>query len=77
MTSDRLDGATVLVIGGSNETGPYVAQEFARCGAELLLTYFSDKDGAEKTADQVCSEGRKASIHPLDLLDSDSIENFN
>lgn len=73
MDNQRLSGANVLVTGASNETGPYVARAFAREGANLFLTYYSDEQGVRETTTEVEEEGGDAHVTQLDLLDQDSV----
>jgi NAD(P)-dependent dehydrogenase (short-subunit alcohol dehydrogenase family) len=72
-----LEGKRILVTGASNETGPHVARAFARFGAELVLTYHTDRDAGETVA-RSCRDAGAADVHlfQLDLLDMDQCSEF-
>jgi len=74
MNVERLEGKNVLVTGGSSETGPFICRAFARAGANLATTWFSNEKGARDVADYVEQQGRQALVHQFDLLDQESID---
>ena len=47
----------VLITGGSGEIGRAIAVEMAKNGAHITLTYFSNHEGAEQTANEVRKHG--------------------
>ena len=57
-----LEGRVALVTGASKGIGKGIALELARCGADVAVNYNSDKDGAESTAAEIRSLGRKALV---------------
>ena len=63
----RLQGKTVLVTGASKGIGRALALGCAREGADIILNYNSDRDGAESGADEIRSLGRKALVVGADL----------
>ena len=52
----------VFITGGSGELGRSIATLLAESGFDITLTYFSNHDGAEKTAESVRATGRKCEI---------------
>ncbi len=70
----RLEGAHVLVTGGSTETGPFVCDAFAEAGAHLALTYFSHEEEAAHVADRARDRKVRAETYFLDLLTQESID---
>lgn len=60
-----------LVIGGSGGVGGAIARALARHGHDLALTYRSDAEAAERTADAVRTLGGVATTHAHDLVTGD------
>ncbi|MGW5106080.1 SDR family NAD(P)-dependent oxidoreductase [Nocardia sp. NPDC004123] len=69
MTSDT-DLRWALVAGGSGGIGRAVCAALADDGWNVALTYHSNKDAAEATADRVREAGREALIAGVDLSDA-------
>jgi 3-oxoacyl-[acyl-carrier protein] reductase len=65
----RLAGRTVLVTGASSGIGRAIALACARSGADLVITYWRGREGAEDTAAAVRAMGRRGEVIPLDLAD--------
>ena len=65
-----LAGKTALVTGGNIGIGRAVSQAFARCGADVALTYYSHKKEAEETAQSIEDMGRKVYLFQLDATDA-------
>lgn len=55
-----LAGKKALVTGASKGVGKGIAIELARAGCDLAVNYRSDKDGAERTAEEIRALGRSA-----------------
>lgn len=63
----RLDGRVALVTGSDSGIGEGIALCFAESGADVVVHYYTDQEGAEDTAAKVCEHGRKAIIVQADL----------
>jgi glucose 1-dehydrogenase len=70
----RLDGKVALVTGSSRGIGKGIAEEFARSGADVTITYDGDESGAEETADYVRGQGRRALIVQVDVADEAAVD---
>lgn len=58
--SGRLAGKVAVITGADSGIGRAVAALYAREGADIAILYLCEHDDAEKTAEIVRSEGRKA-----------------
>jgi 3-oxoacyl-[acyl-carrier protein] reductase len=72
--SEPLSGRGVLVTGASSGIGRGIALAMARAGADVAVTYRSNRDGADAVAREIEALGRKACVQPLDLADEPGIE---
>jgi glucose 1-dehydrogenase len=70
----RLDGKVALVTGSDSGIGRGIAECFAASGADVTVTYFSDREGAEQTAAQVRTYGRRALVAQVDVGQPESVE---
>ncbi len=68
-----LSGKTAVVTGGNIGIGRAVSLAFARCGADVALTYYSHQNEGEKTAEAIKQMGRKAFAFQLDATDSSQV----
>ena len=66
----KLEGRTALVTGADSGIGQAIAITFAREGADVVVHYGTDRQGAEITATQVRRHGRRAEILQTDLDDT-------
>ena len=73
MTSRRLEGKTALITGSDSGIGQATAIEFAKEGADVVVNYLHDADGAEETRAAVTAEGRKAIVVQADVSDEDQV----
>jgi 3-oxoacyl-[acyl-carrier protein] reductase len=62
-----LTGQIVLVTGGSSGIGRAVALACARNGADVAITYRSNRSGADETAAGIAAAGRRSAVRALDL----------
>ncbi|EPR08401.1 short-chain dehydrogenase [Sphingobium indicum IP26] len=69
--SGRLAGKVAIVTGADSGIGRAVAALYAREGADIAIFYLCEHDDAEKTADIVRAEGRRALTIAGDLGDRD------
>lgn len=65
--SGRLTDKVAIITGADSGIGRAVAALFAREGADIVIAYLCEHDDAEKTAQIVRAEGRRALIFPGDL----------
>jgi 3-oxoacyl-[acyl-carrier protein] reductase len=68
-----LSGKTAFVTGGNIGIGRAVSLAFARCGADVALTYYSHRDEGEKTAEAIKQMGCKAFAFQLDATDAPQV----
>ncbi|MEV7420165.1 SDR family oxidoreductase [Streptomyces sp. NPDC089919] len=60
MTTQRLEGKTALVTGGSRGIGRAIAERLARDGALVALTYAHDEAAARATVERIRADGGRA-----------------
>jgi glucose 1-dehydrogenase len=58
---------TVLVTGASSGIGQGIAIAFGQQGANVVLNYYSDEEGAQYTLEQIEKGGGKGFIHKADV----------
>jgi 3-oxoacyl-[acyl-carrier protein] reductase len=74
MPDSSLSGRAVLVTGASSGIGRGIALAMAHAGADVAVTYRSNRAGADAVAREIEAAGRKACVQPLDLADEPAIE---
>src|SRR2546422_8683553 len=62
-----LDGKVALVTGASSGIGRAIALAYAAAGADVALTYRTNRRGADETADGARSAGRRAEAIRADV----------
>jgi glucose 1-dehydrogenase len=73
MTDQRLAGKVALITGSDSGIGQATAIEFAKEGADVVITYLHDAEGAGQTRDAVAAEGRRALVVQADVSDEDQV----
>lgn len=61
--------STAIVTGSDSGIGRATAVALAQAGLDVGITWHADKDGAEKTAEEVRGMGRNAVVRQLDTTD--------
>jgi NAD(P)-dependent dehydrogenase (short-subunit alcohol dehydrogenase family) len=67
----HLSGRVALITGGDSGIGKAVAIAFAREGADVVISYLSEHEDAEDTANWVRKAGQRALIIPGDIKSED------
>jgi glucose 1-dehydrogenase len=70
----RLDGRTALITGSDSGIGQATAVAFAEEGADVVITYLEDADGAEQTRKAVEAAGRRAIVVQCDVSQEAQVE---
>ncbi|MBE4948501.1 SDR family NAD(P)-dependent oxidoreductase [Chryseobacterium culicis] len=65
-----------LVTGGSRGLGKNAALKIAQKGLDVVITYKSNKEEADKVVEEIQSMGRKAAAYQLDTKETKSFETF-
>jgi glucose 1-dehydrogenase len=69
----QLDGRIAIVTGSDSGIGQGIAEELAREGADVAITYLHDEAGAAETRRKVEACGRRAFVTRLDQADEASV----
>ena len=72
--TDRLQGKIAIVTGSDSGMGQATAKEFASEGADVVITWLHDRDGAEATRQAVEAAGRRAHVVQFDQRDPAQVE---
>lgn len=70
----KLENKTALITGSDSGIGQATAIEFAKEGADVVICYHSDKEGAEETLKEVEKHGRKGIVLQVDISDEQQVE---
>ncbi|HSX70002.1 SDR family oxidoreductase [Pseudomonas subflava] len=68
-----LSGRIAIITGSDSGMGRAMAIAFAREGADVAITYHSDREGAQATSEAVSSHGRRSLLRQLDVGDEGSV----
>ena len=71
-----LKGQRALVTGGSGNIGHGIALRLAEAGADVVVHYQSDADGAAQTVAEVTASGRNARSIQADLTNVDEVSDM-
>jgi NAD(P)-dependent dehydrogenase (short-subunit alcohol dehydrogenase family) len=63
----HLTGKVALITGGDSGIGRAIAIAFAREGADVVISYLSENEDAEETAEWVRKAGQRALVIPRDI----------
>ena len=72
----RLEGKVALITGSDSGIGRATAIEYAQEGANVIVCYHSDQEGAEQTLKEVQSHGAKGTVFKVDISDEQSVESL-
>jgi glucose 1-dehydrogenase len=70
----KLKGKVALITGSDSGIGQATAIEFAKEGANVVITYHTDKEGAEKTLQRVKEAGKKGLVLKVDVAEEKEVE---
>ena len=70
----RLDDKVALITGSDSGIGQATAVEFAREGADVIVNYLEDEQGANHTREAVQAQGRRAIVVQADHGYEDQVE---
>jgi 3-oxoacyl-[acyl-carrier protein] reductase len=70
----RLDGRKALITGGSRGIGRAAALLFAQAGADVAISYVSNKKAADEVCSSVESLGRRALAYKAEMSSREEIE---
>ena len=71
-----LKGKRIVVTGSSTGIGAAIARECAAAGANIVVSYRTSRNDAERVADSIRDLGRSANIFAVDLTDAGSCDTF-
>ena len=71
-----LVGQKALITGASKGIGQGIAVALARGGADVLVNYFSDREGAEATAEMVREADRRALVVAADVAVENEVQSM-
>jgi len=73
MASGRLEGKVILITGSDSGIGQASAVEFAKEGADIVVNYLHDVEGAQTTAASVTEAGRRSIVVRADISDENQV----
>lgn len=72
----KLEGKVALITGSDSGIGRATAVEFAKEGADVVITYHTDKDGAGETLKEVEKAGRRGIVLQVDVSEEEQVEDM-
>jgi glucose 1-dehydrogenase len=69
----KLDNKVAVVTGSDSGIGQAIAEEFAKAGADVAVTFHTDQAGAEETVRRVEAAGRRAILRQVDVGDEAAV----
>ena len=73
MEGQVLKGELAIVTGSDSGMGRAIALGFASEGADVVVTYFHDREGGERTTSEAEAAGVKAALYALDQRDPEQV----
>jgi glucose 1-dehydrogenase len=70
----KLENKVALITGSDSGIGQATAIELAKEGADVVITYHTDREGAEKTLEAVEKEGQRGIVIQVDVGDEKEVE---
>lgn len=74
--NQKLKDRVAIITGADSGIGQATAIAFAKAGADVVITYRTDEEGAKKTAKSVTDAGRKALVVQTDVGDESQVQNL-
>jgi len=71
--TERLQDRIALITGSDSGIGQGTAIEFAKEGADVVVHYLDDAEGAQRTRQAVEAEGRRAIVVQADITDEEAV----
>lgn len=75
-TFELLSGQTALVTGASSGIGTGIALALADSGADVVVNYIGDEEGAREVAEGIEARGRQALILEADISDEEAVRSL-
>lgn len=73
MPGTSLANRIAFVTGSDSGIGQAIAEEFAKAGADVVVTFHTDSEGAKETERRVSAAGRRACVLPMNVCDESSV----